>query len=196
LSLGFYESTRDANDGKDSGGAGAYRIQRQIQDHASFLRAAFAYRPRDYRTDGPGARSVCAPIVVLAKARKHPRKSQTVRADSQRFPDEPAFTEHEQRAVPIAEENHRRAGEDDDRLCAAEHSHGDRSKREDVVLEPRDSDAGAEGSLPDRFRGGVEFVLSAGLGFPDLRQDFPAAGSGDDDAAGGRAEAQSSVDAD
>src|SRR5439155_1952639 len=113
LRLGFYERTRDANAGKDSGGAGAYRIQRQIQDHASFLRAAFAYRPRDYRTDGPGARSVCAPIVVLAKARKHPRKSQTVRADSQRFPDEPALTEHEQRAVPIAEENHRRAGDDD-----------------------------------------------------------------------------------
>jgi len=65
-----------------------------------------------------------------------------------------------------------------------------------VVLEPRDSDAGAEGSLPDRFRGGVEFVFSAGLGFPDLRQDFSAAGSEDDDPAGGRIEAQSAVDVD
>src|SRR2546429_6293509 len=49
---------------------------------------------------------------------------------------------------------------------------------------------------PDRFRGGVEFVLPAGFDFPDLRQDLSPPGSGDDDPAGGRIEAQSAVDAD
>src|SRR5207302_8920240 len=55
---------------------------------------------------------------------------------------------------------------------------------------------GAAGHLPDRFCGGMEFVLSAGLDFPDLREDFSAAGSGDDDPASGRAKAQSAIDAD
>src|SRR2546429_9824901 len=49
---------------------------------------------------------------------------------------------------------------------------------------------------PDRFRGGVEFVLPAGFDFPDLRQDLSPPGSGDDDPAGGRIEAQSAVEAD
>jgi len=133
---------------------------------------------------------------VLAKAREHSRESQTIRADSERFPDEPAFAEHEQRAVSSAQENHRGAGDDHDRFRAAEYPHRGRSQREDVVLEPRDGDAGAAGSLPDRFRGGVEFVLPAGFDFPDLRQDLSPPGSGDDDPAGGRIEAQSAVDAD
>ena len=42
----------------------------------------------------------------------------------------------------------------------------------------------------------MELVLPAGLDFPDFRQDFSAAGSGDDDPAGGRIEAQSAADAD
>src|SRR5437016_4957211 len=61
---------------------------------------------------------------------------------------------------------------------------------------PSHIDHGAEGSLPDRFRGGLEFVLSAGLDFPDLRQYFSAAGSGNDDPAGGRIETQPAFDVD
>src|SRR5437899_1927042 len=196
LRLGLYEYSGDAIAGEDSGGAGAYGVQRQIQDHASFVRAAFAHRSWNYRIDGSGARAVRASIVVLAETRKHSRESQTVRADSQRIPDESTFAEYEQRAVPVAEENHGRAGDDDDRFCAAEHPHGDRSKREDVVFQPSDGDAGAAGPVPDRFRGGMEFVLSSGLDFPDLRQYFSAAGSGNDDPAGRRIEAQPAVDAD
>jgi len=52
--------------------------------------------------------------VVLAETRKHSRESQAIRADSERFPDEPAFAEHEQRAVPVVEEDYRRAGDDDE----------------------------------------------------------------------------------
>jgi len=58
----------------------------------------------DYRTDGPGAWAVRTPIVVLAETRKHSREGQTIRADSERFPDAPAFAEYEQRALPIAQE--------------------------------------------------------------------------------------------
>ncbi len=105
--------------------AGHCGFQRQIQSHAPFVRAAFAHRSWDYRIDGPGAWAVCAPIVVLAEAREHSRESQAIRADSERIPDEPAFAEHEQRAVPVAEKDYRRAGDDDDRFCAAECPHGD-----------------------------------------------------------------------
>src|ERR1700722_15481138 len=42
----------------------------------------------------------------------------------------------------------------------------------------------------------MEFVLPAGLDLPGLRQNISAAGSGDDDPAGGRIETQPAVDAD
>src|SRR5216683_364440 len=106
LRLGLHECAGIEIAGDDSGGAGAYRFQREIQDHASFLRAAFAHRSRDYRVDGPGAWTVRAPIVVLAETRKHSRESQAIRADSERLPDEPAFAEHEQCAVSSSQENH------------------------------------------------------------------------------------------
>jgi phenylpropionate dioxygenase-like ring-hydroxylating dioxygenase large terminal subunit len=48
------------------------------QGHTSFVRTAFAHRSRDNRVDGPGARAVCPPIVVLAEAREHSRESQAV----------------------------------------------------------------------------------------------------------------------
>src|SRR5260370_1543776 len=120
--------------GDDSGGAGAYRFKRKIQDDVSVVGAAFANRSRDYRVDGPGAWTVRAPVVVLAKTRKHSREGQAIRADSERLPDEPAFAEHEQRAVPVAQENHRGAGDDHDRFRAAEYPHGGGSQREDVVF--------------------------------------------------------------
>src|SRR2546428_6781862 len=104
-------------------------------------------------------------MVVLAETCEHSRKSKAVRADSERIPDEPAFAEHEQRAVPVAEENYRRAGDDHDRLCAAEYPHGRRPLREDVVLQPSNGDASAAGPLPDRFRGGLEFVFFSSFDF-------------------------------
>jgi len=57
------------------------------------------------------------------------------------------------------------AGDDAIDLCAAESAHGDRSKRKDVVFQPGDGDAGAAGFVPDRLRGCVELVLSAGFDF-------------------------------
>ena len=65
-----------------------------------------------------------------------------------------------------------------------------------MVFKSRDGDAGTAGFVPHRFRGGVEFVFSAGLDFPNLRQYFFAAGSGNDDPAGRRIETQPAVDAD
>src|SRR5258707_1456164 len=132
LRLGLYEFWRPQSGrqragneigGDDSGGAWACGFQRQIQSHAPFVRAAFAHRSWDYRIDGPGAWAVCAPMVVLAEAGDHSRESQAIRADSERIPDEPAFAEHEQRAVPVAEKHYRRAVDDDDRFCAAECPH-------------------------------------------------------------------------
>src|SRR5258708_38365465 len=96
----------------------------------------------------------------MAETRRHSRESQEIRADSEWFPDEPAFAEHEQRALPIAQENHRGAGDDDDRFRAAEYPHGGGSQREDVVFQPSDGDAGEAGSLPDRFLGGVDYLFS------------------------------------
>jgi len=43
IRLGLYECSGDEAAGEDSGGASAYRFQRQIQDHASFVWAAFAH---------------------------------------------------------------------------------------------------------------------------------------------------------
>ena len=40
--------------------------------------SAIAHRSRNYRTDGPGARAVCAPVVVLAEQEKHSRKVEAV----------------------------------------------------------------------------------------------------------------------
>src|SRR5690348_13871273 len=114
LYLGAYDFSRDASSGEDCRGAGAGDVQREIQDHASGVRAAFAHRPRNYRADGSGARAVCAPIVVLAKQAKHSREGEEIRADSERVPHEPTFAEHEQRAISIAEENDGRAGDHDD----------------------------------------------------------------------------------
>src|SRR5258708_10557483 len=105
--------------------------------------------------DGPGAWAVRAPVVVLAEPRKHSRESQTIRADSKWFPDVPAFAEHEQRALPIAQENHRGASDNDDRFRAAEYPYGGGSQREDVVFQPSYGDAGAAGALPERFSCGV-----------------------------------------
>jgi len=160
-------------------------FKRQIQDHAPFLRAAFACRPGDYWIDGPGAWAVRAPVVVLAKAREHSRESQTIRADSERFPDEPAFAEHEQRAVSSAQENHRGAGDDHDRFRAAEYPHRGRSQREDVVLEPRDGERECGGIFAGSisWRRGIcsscRFRFSRVFGKIFLRH-----GSGDDDPAG------------
>src|SRR5260370_22249791 len=97
-------------------------------------------------------------------------------ADSERVPDEPAFAEHEQRALSVAEENYRGAGNDDDRFRAAEYSHGRGSQREAVVFQPGDGDAGAAGFVPGRFRGGGEIFFSSRFAFPGVLQDFSSAG--------------------
>jgi len=90
IRLGLHEYPGDAAAGDDSGGRRAYRFQRQIQDHAPFLRAAFACRPGDYGlmdpAHGPFVHQSCS-----GESAEHSRESQTIRADSERFPDEPAF---------------------------------------------------------------------------------------------------------
>src|SRR5260370_34524929 len=98
-------------------------------------------------------------------------------ADSERVRDEPAFAAHEQRALSVAEENYRGAANDDDRFRAAEYSHGRGSQREAVVFQPGDGAAGAAGFVPDRFRGGGEFVLPAGFDFSGVRPGFFSARS-------------------
>src|SRR6266849_1915750 len=114
LCLGVHERAGNAVTGDGSCRTGAAGVQQEIQDYASGVRAAVAYRPRDHRFDGPGAWALCAPIVVLAKPGQHSRKGKGVRADSVWISHEPAFAQLEQRAVPIAEENDRRGGDHDD----------------------------------------------------------------------------------
>src|SRR5690348_13747999 len=78
LRLGLYEPSRNAASGKHSGCAASGDVQREIQEHAPGMRPAVAYRSRNYRADGSGARAVCASIVVLAKQDEHSRKGETV----------------------------------------------------------------------------------------------------------------------
>jgi phenylpropionate dioxygenase-like ring-hydroxylating dioxygenase large terminal subunit len=62
----------------ERGHARTAEVQREIQDHAARLRAAVAHRPRNYRVNGPRARPVRAPVVVLAQQEKHSRKVQAI----------------------------------------------------------------------------------------------------------------------
>src|SRR5437016_102876 len=119
LRLGLHECPWLTIAGEYPGSTRAQSVQRKIQDYSSVVRPAFAHGPRDHRADGSGARAVCASVVVLAEGREHSRKSEAVRADPERLPDEPAHAERQQRAISVAQENYRRAGDDDDRLCAA-----------------------------------------------------------------------------
>ena len=135
-------------------------LQRKIQNHAPGLRFACARRSRNHRPDGSRARAVRASIVVLAQPRHDSRKAKTVRADSKRISDEPAFAELEQLAVSNFEKAHRRAGHDDNRFHFAEIAPGRNSQRQTVVFEPDHSDASAPRFVPHRFRRRVEFISS------------------------------------
>src|SRR6266852_2677262 len=113
LCLGIHDGAWIAT-GKNCRGSGAAGVQQKVQDYASGVRTALAYRPRNHRFVGPCAWAVCAPIVVLAQPAQHSRKGKAVRADSVWISHEPAFTQLEQRAVPVAEENDRRSGDHHD----------------------------------------------------------------------------------
>ena len=113
--------------------AEAGHLQRKIQNHASVLRAAIAHRSRHHRLDGPGARTVCAFILVLAQSRQHSSQRKKIRADSRRLSHEPALAKLEQLALSALEEAHRRAGDHDDRFHSAQSPPGRNSQRQTVV---------------------------------------------------------------
>ena len=73
-----------------SASARAADVQPALPDRASLGRSAVQRGPRHHRIDGPRARAVRASGMVVAQPAQHPRQSQTVRADSQRIPHEPA----------------------------------------------------------------------------------------------------------
>ena len=58
--------------------ARAAHLQRTLPDGAALGRPSLRNGPGDHRTDGPGARPVRAPGLVVAHAAQHPRKSQAV----------------------------------------------------------------------------------------------------------------------
>jgi len=94
----------DAIAGDDSGGAGAFTVfSAKYKITHLIVRAAFAHRSRNYRIDGPGARAVRAPIVVLAEARKHSRESQAIEPIPNGFRMSPHSPSTNSRAVSVAE---------------------------------------------------------------------------------------------
>ena len=60
-------------------------IQRALPHRASHRRSRMQHGHGHRWPDGPGARSVRAPIVVVAQPAQHPRKAEDIRADSQGF---------------------------------------------------------------------------------------------------------------
>ena len=81
---------RAAGDAPAPSAPGAADVQPALPNRASLGRSALQRRPGHHRPDGPGARPLRPPGVVVAHAPQHPRQSQAVRADPQRLSHESA----------------------------------------------------------------------------------------------------------
>ena len=114
-------------------GAGAGQVRPALPHRFSHCRPALQRGPRHHRADGPGARAVRAPGVVVAFARQHPRKDQALRAHPGRLSHERPRAQRQLRAVQAAGRL-RPARRDHHRLRAAQPAHGDDPLRRQVVL--------------------------------------------------------------
>src|SRR5581483_3066053 len=74
----------------------------QVPDHAPLCRSTVQRRPRSHWLDGPGTRSLCPSILVVAHTPQHSRKTEDIRADSLRFSHPYPYTQREQRGVQVA----------------------------------------------------------------------------------------------